>query len=263
MNQAGRYNDFHSISDFNLGTRYNHTNQPITAALRQAQTFDIDVADERIDVKHPDRRSLAEFFDIPMKSRIRRQKCNQCPTAHTMPIHSMEKAEKNPKLTYIVQRCREAVASRAFFTTNSRHFGFGPNCTAVGDQIFLPIGSDVPFILRPAGEKFELVGACYVHGIMYGEGLYKNFYINNQFYPGSVPRGTWNFFGNKVPPAEWRTIEEDNDNSEFGGSICHELDPTTWDNIGEELKDSKARRYLLCEKGRSPVLINTKRVVIK
>ena len=263
VDQAGDFNGFHSISDFNLGSRYDHTNQPITAALRQAQILDVDVAYERIGVKHPDRRWLAEFFDIPMKSRIRRRKCNQCPTVHTMPILSMRKAKQNPYLARMIRDCSENVRSRAFFTTDSRYFGFGPNCTAAGDQIFLLIGSDVPFILRPAGEKFELISACYVHGIMYGEGLCKNFYINNQFYPGSVPRGTWNFFGDKVPTAEWRTIEENSDNSQSGGSVCHELAPTTWDTTSEDLKDSKTRRYLLCEDGRSPVIINTKRVVIK
>ena len=262
VDQAGRYNDVHSISEFDLGSRYNHTNQPITAALRQAQTFDIDVACEMIGVEHPDRRRLADLFDIPVESRARRRKCNQCPTAHTMPIYSMEKAEKNPKLSLIIRQCSENVRYRAFFTTDSRYFGFGPKCTAAGDQVFLLIGSDVPFILRPAGKKFELVGACYVHGVMYGEGLCQDSHINNRFYPGSMPGG-WNFSGDKVPQAEWRIIEEDSDSSQVGDSICHELARTTRDTISEASKGLKARRYLLCEKGRSPVLINTKRVVIK
>ena len=64
VKQAGRYNDFHSISDFDLDSRYNNTNQPITAALRQTQTLDTlnhDAAYEGVGVKHPDRRSLADF----------------------------------------------------------------------------------------------------------------------------------------------------------------------------------------------------------
>lgn len=177
-----------------------------------------------------------------------------------MPILSMEKANQTPELAEIVRKCSLNVMSRAFFTTDSGHFGFGPNNTAAGDQVFLLIGSDIPFILRPAGEKFELVGACYVHGIMYGEGLCQNNYINNQFYPGSVASGTWNFLCEKVPTASWRTTEENSDNSHIGGSVCHELAPTESKIISEELK---TRRYLLCEEGRSAVLINTKRVVIK
>lgn len=107
------------------------------------------------------------------------------------------------------------------------------------------------------------MGACYVHGIMYGEGLCQNSYINNQFYPGSVPRGTWDFSHQKVPTAEWRKTEENSDNSHIGGSVCQQLARTTWDTTSEDLKDLKARKYLLCENGRSPVLINTKKVVIK
>ena len=175
----------------------------------------------------------------------------------------MEKAQQDPKLADIVQSCRVKMGSRAFFTTDSRHLGFGPNCTAAGDQIFLLIGSDVPFILRPADNEFELVGACYVHGLMYGESLCQNFYINNQFYPGSDPSGTWDFSSEKVPTAEWREIEENSDNSQIGGSIYHELARTTWYSTREEFKDLKTRRYLLCEDGRSPVLIKTTRVVIK
>ena len=264
VDQAGRYKDVHSISEFNLGSRYDRTKQPITAALRQAQTLDYtNVVYQMIGVKHPARNRLADFFDIPLKARVRRRKCKQCPIAHTMPILSMEKAEQNPALHEIVQGCSENMRSRAFFTTDSRYIGFGPNRTAAGDQVFLLIGSNVPFILRPAGEKFELVGACYAHGIMYGEGLSENVYINNQFYPGSVQGGTWDFSKGKVPPAEWRTIEENSDNSHIGGFVCHELAPTTSNIMNEELKGLKTRKYWLCEEGRNPVLINTKRVVIK
>ena len=263
VDQAGRYSDVHSISDFNLGSRYDHTNQPIAAALRQAQTREINFKYNRIRVEHPDREILEDFFDISMKARIRRSKCKQCPVVHTMPILSMEKAKRNSQLASIVRDCSEYVRSRAFFTTDSRYLGFGPNCTAAGDQIFLLIGSDVPFILRPAGKNFELVGPCYVHGVMYGEGLCQNYYMNDEFYPGSAPGGTWDFSKKKVPTGEWRMIEENNDNPHIGGSVCHGLARTTSSTISEELKGLKTRRYLFCEEGRSPVLINTRRVVIK
>ena len=263
VDQAGRYNDFHSISDFNLGSRYDHTNQPITAALRQAQTLDFGAVYGTIGLKDPDRRLMENFFDIQRKSSIRRRKCKQCPIAHNIPFLPMVKAKQDPRLARIVGNCSEDMKSRAFFTTDSRYLGFGPNCTAVGDQVFLLIGSDIPFILRPVGNEFELVGACYVHGIMYGEGLCQNFYINNQFYPGSTPSGTWDFSDEKVPTAEWRTIEEKGDNAHIGGSVCRRLARTTKNTNSEELKDRETRSYLLCESGRSPVSMNTRRVIIK
>jgi len=68
VNQAGRFNHFHSISDFNLADRYTHTNQPITTALRQAQTLDFDVGYRVIPAGHSQRRSLAAYYDLPTES---------------------------------------------------------------------------------------------------------------------------------------------------------------------------------------------------
>ncbi|RDL32962.1 uncharacterized protein BP5553_08401 [Venustampulla echinocandica] len=42
----------------------------------------------------------------------------------------------------------------------------------VGDAIFLPLGSAVPFLIRPknsTGNMYEIIEECYVHGIMEGE----------------------------------------------------------------------------------------------
>ena len=33
------------------------------------------------------------------------------------------------------------------------------------------MGSMTPFVIRPAGENYKLIGACYVHGIMHGEAV--------------------------------------------------------------------------------------------
>lgn len=126
VDQAGIYNDFHSISDFNLGNRYDHTNQPITTALRQAQTLDFDYIYERIGVEHPNRRILASFFDLPMETRFHSRKCKQCPIAYTMPILPMEQAKQNPKLAHVVRDCRKNMRSRASFNNCFSVFRFWP-----------------------------------------------------------------------------------------------------------------------------------------
>jgi len=49
-----------------------------------------------------------------------------------------------------------------------------PLATQVGDLIFLPLGSPIPFIIRSSDSRrdhFELIGECYVHGIMNGEAI--------------------------------------------------------------------------------------------
>ncbi|KIW34735.1 uncharacterized protein PV07_01493 [Cladophialophora immunda] len=244
VSQAGRYNDFHTLSDFNLQRRYGHTNQPITTALRQAQTlsFDIDVQPPHIvGAGHPQRRSLAAFYDLPGRD-FHRQECDQCPNAHPMPILSMENASQDPDLFSIARSCLENVSSRAFFATNTNYVGFGPTCTAPGDQVYLLLGSDVPFILRPAGEKFKLVGACYVHGIMYGEGLHRDIMINHQFYPGSIPGSDWDFSNDRlVTPATWKSEPEG------GGNLAR----------------TNGRRFWLCQEERDPLLIEAQRVVLR
>jgi hypothetical protein len=71
--------------------------------------------------------------------------------------------------------------SKAFFTmsgpilhrrlarTSKGYLGLVPAGTRVGDFVALLKGGALPFILRSRGGPWELVGASYIHGIMYGE----------------------------------------------------------------------------------------------
>ncbi|KAH8794329.1 heterokaryon incompatibility protein-domain-containing protein, partial [Hyaloscypha sp. PMI_1271] len=49
-----------------------------------------------------------------------------------------------------------------------------PFVTKVGDCIAILAGGRLPFVLRPTGNHYRLVGPCYVHGIMYGEAFPEN-----------------------------------------------------------------------------------------
>ena len=46
-----------------------------------------------------------------------------------------------------------------------------PRQAKVGDIVVLIGGCDVPYLLRPReqGDKYSFIGACYVHGVMFGE----------------------------------------------------------------------------------------------
>ena len=46
-----------------------------------------------------------------------------------------------------------------------------PNKSVVGDRVGAILGGAIPFVLRPIGGGFQLVGTCYVHGFMKGEAL--------------------------------------------------------------------------------------------
>jgi hypothetical protein len=47
-----------------------------------------------------------------------------------------------------------------------------PKNAELGDVICLLYGGTVPYVVRPRSDgQFDFVGDCYVHGLMYGEGM--------------------------------------------------------------------------------------------
>ena len=61
---------------------------------------------------------------------------------------------------------------RSFVTTCEGYMGLAPRNAQPGDQVCVLLGCDVPMLLRPAANsQYEVVGSCYVHGLMDGEAL--------------------------------------------------------------------------------------------
>lgn len=58
---------------------------------------------------------------------------------------------------------------RRLFVTADGHLGLGPGRMKEGDVVSVLFGAHWPFVLRPHGDAFLLVGYCYVDGMMYGE----------------------------------------------------------------------------------------------
>jgi hypothetical protein len=67
----------------------------------------------------------------------------------------------------------KTLSGRAFFLTEKGYFGIGPNDMQENDRVAVFHGGRTPFIIRPTStkKKFHLVGDCYIHGLMRGEGL--------------------------------------------------------------------------------------------
>jgi hypothetical protein len=55
-----------------------------------------------------------------------------------------------------------------FCITEQGRTAIVPPRTQKGDVVALLAGAKMPFLLRPKGQTFELIGCCYVHGLMYG-----------------------------------------------------------------------------------------------
>ena len=136
------------------------------------------------------------------------------------------------------------------------------NCTEPGDQIYLLIGSHVLFVLRPVGEKVELIVACYVHGIIYGEGLHPDSGFDNQLYPGSTPGGRWSFSDSKVQLATWTRVSENCDCLNGDGSIFEGFAAVELDDTGKRSKN-RDQRFLLYEEERNPMMIETEKIIFK
>lgn len=86
------------------------------------------------------------------------------------------------ELTYteVYRSSQRAVQQRRFMLTKNGYFGWGPDNMfetdqskelRVGDKIAILFGCSTPLVIRPAGDKFEVVGEAYVQGFMDGEAL--------------------------------------------------------------------------------------------
>lgn len=64
--------------------------------------------------------------------------------------------------------------NRRFFETSQHYLGIGPQSMQSGDLVCVILGARTPVVLRPLIEvdgAYELLGDCYVHGIMFGEAM--------------------------------------------------------------------------------------------
>jgi len=60
---------------------------------------------------------------------------------------------------------------RRFFITERGFMGLGPRRLLKGDVVVVLLGGSVPFVMRPKGSGYMLLGEAYVHGIMGGEAV--------------------------------------------------------------------------------------------
>ena len=92
---------------------------------------------------------------------------------------------------------------RRLFITDSGHMGLTHRSNKVGDKVYVLLGGEMPFVLRPKGSNFLFRGEAYVHGIMDGEALTN---ARQNADPSWVPETGW--FGElKEGPMPFETEE--------------------------------------------------------
>lgn len=68
--------------------------------------------------------------------------------------------------TYPFSKTYEILLGRKFCSTSQGYVGWIPASAASGDAICFFNGCRLPFVIRANGDVYELVGDCYIHGLM-------------------------------------------------------------------------------------------------
>jgi len=74
----------------------------------------------------------------------------------------------------LLQACTPHAKGRSFCRTDTGHLGWVPADAEEGDCVCILFGGRTFYVLRPDGdEHYRLIGECYLHGLMQGEGVDK------------------------------------------------------------------------------------------
>ncbi|KAF4625704.1 hypothetical protein G7Y89_g12459 [Cudoniella acicularis] len=71
------------------------------------------------------------------------------------------------------EAAKSASTGRRLFFAEDGRLGLGPAAVEKGDRLCILFGGTVPFILRPEGQYWRLIGECYMKTVMNGEGVEK------------------------------------------------------------------------------------------
>ena len=102
-------------------------------------------------------------------------------TGADLVLDTVGSAKQEIDTAHIDHAIRSATANRRFFLTKSGYMGIAPPSTLVDDKVYVFSGGRTPFIVRKIdfdpGESFHytLIGDCYLHGVMDGEALSRNY----------------------------------------------------------------------------------------
>ena len=101
---------------------------------------------------------------------------NGCPlpTEYAMFIEHMAAGSYEKQAASYIAALQGTLHGWRFVVTKNGYVGVVPNMTKVGDVVAILKGGRVPFVLKRSEKRdgaFRLVGECYVHCLMNGEGL--------------------------------------------------------------------------------------------
>lgn len=84
-----------------------------------------------------------------------------------------ESAGEEEKIGYkFFQATLRAMNKRKVFLTTCGMMGAGPVVVEAGDIVVVLFGGSVPFVLRPKDDHYQLIGQCFVEGLMEGQRIH-------------------------------------------------------------------------------------------
>lgn len=122
--------------------------------MTEDQSFELLTGPQSEKAAHPS--GIGEFFSNMEK-----------PTSDTW-AHWVQAVKEREKGFWRYMPRRHA-RGHCFFTTSQGYMGTGPPYAMPGDKVCVIQGANVPFLLRPDGDGYLLVGEAFVLGLMDGE----------------------------------------------------------------------------------------------
>ncbi|KAH7401437.1 hypothetical protein BKA66DRAFT_450431 [Pyrenochaeta sp. MPI-SDFR-AT-0127] len=113
----------------------------------------------------------SEGFRLLHKFRIRK---GEYPLFEGKPFEEWFTKEVTPCDEEGMEKALQAVrriSERTFITTEKGNLGSTGVAVKEGDRIFVAPGCSFPFLVRPDGDNYRVVGECYLDGFMNGEAL--------------------------------------------------------------------------------------------
>lgn len=141
---------------------YSPTNEPIDLAFARLRTED---------------RLVDETIAARRKTRIKQpilEPPEPVPSDISDAVDREIRVDKNDHVTH---RVLISTTRQRLYVTDTGYMGMAHQGCVIGDMIYLLMGGDMPFVVRPlATGTYEFKGESYVHGVMDGEFLLKRFF---------------------------------------------------------------------------------------
>jgi hypothetical protein len=78
---------------------------------------------------------------------------------------------ENPTFSRCVWAIKYACLNRRLFTTANGNVGLGPQAIREGDSLCILSDSRLPIMLRQSDTEWNVIGPCFVYGVMHGEAV--------------------------------------------------------------------------------------------